>query len=169
MSQIFMVPGTYDENLAHVETGDVASRNYAEGEFLTWKGVLHSAKTAISTGETFVEGTNVQDESDGGLANALNSNSNRITVVQPTVINSEYRASYPDGFDKNNTAMIGYGYKCDNGGTWEWRMGGDEPWTNRAFITLFDSYIRVSLGGAGGGYTAPFIILYRMDYGIIQW
>ena len=72
MSQIFMVPGTYDENLAHVETGDVASRNYAEGEFLTWKGVLHSAKTAISMGETFVEDTNVQDESDGGLAEALN-------------------------------------------------------------------------------------------------
>lgn len=73
MSQIFMVPGTYDENLAHVEPGDVASRNYAAGEFLTWKGVLHSAKTAISTGETFVEDTNVQDESDGGLAKALSS------------------------------------------------------------------------------------------------
>lgn len=99
MSQIFMAPGTYDENLAHVETGDVASRNYAAGEFLTWKGVLHSAKTAISTGETFVEDTNVQDESDGGLANALISKmfcvpdlANKIDITSDATSSAGYEA-----------------------------------------------------------------------------
>lgn len=46
--------------LATVETGTTASRNYAEGEYFCWNGLLYRAKTAISSGASFTPGTNCE-------------------------------------------------------------------------------------------------------------
>ena len=46
--------------LAVVETGSTASRDYLPGERFTWNGILYRAKTAISSGATFTPGTNCE-------------------------------------------------------------------------------------------------------------
>lgn len=46
--------------IAYVETGTTASRAYAVGEYFCWGGLLHRAKTAISSGDSFIVGTNCE-------------------------------------------------------------------------------------------------------------
>lgn len=56
--------------LAYVETGTTASRNYSVGEYFCWNGLLYRAKTAISSGGTITPGKNCEQVTGGGL-NAL--------------------------------------------------------------------------------------------------
>lgn len=56
-----------------VETGATASQNIGAGKFFVWRNKLKQAKSAISSGDTFTEGTNMEAVAEGAL-NALNSN-----------------------------------------------------------------------------------------------
>lgn len=56
-----------EQQLAYVETGATASRNYAVGEYFCWNGLLYRAKTAISNGAAFTVGTNCEAMTSGGL------------------------------------------------------------------------------------------------------
>ena len=51
--------------IAYIETGTTASRNYALGEYLCWNGLLYRARTAISSGDAFTVGTNIADTVNG--------------------------------------------------------------------------------------------------------
>ena len=44
--------------IADVNHGDTAERNYANGDMFTWNDMLYEATTAITLGDTLVEGTN---------------------------------------------------------------------------------------------------------------
>lgn len=66
--------GTYDlkdknaatqAQLAYVETGTTASRNYVMGEYFCLSGVLYRATEAISSGGTFTPGTNCESTAVG--------------------------------------------------------------------------------------------------------
>lgn len=45
-----------EQQLAYVESGTTASKNYAEAELFCWKGLLYKAKSAISSGATLDAG-----------------------------------------------------------------------------------------------------------------
>lgn len=47
-----------EQQLAVVETGSTASRSYTVGQYFCWNGLLYRAKTAISSGASFTDGTN---------------------------------------------------------------------------------------------------------------
>ena len=67
-----------DQNMAYVESGNTASRTYAAGDFISWKGTLYTASTAIPATTAFAVGTNLAAVVDGNNAlcgglNSLNS------------------------------------------------------------------------------------------------
>ena len=63
--------GGGDDNLAYVEDGSTASRNYNAGDYIIWQGTAYQASTAIGSGTTLAVGTNLTAIT-GGVANALN-------------------------------------------------------------------------------------------------
>ena len=63
--------GGGDDNLAYVEDGSTASRNYSAGDYIIWQGTAYQASTAIGSGTTLAVGTNLTAIT-GGVANALN-------------------------------------------------------------------------------------------------
>ena len=65
------IDGNLKSNLAWVEDGDTAVNSIASGDFVSWKGVLCTASSAITAGDT-LSSTNLTEVSHGGL-NALNS------------------------------------------------------------------------------------------------
>ena len=73
--------------LALVEDGDTASQNIASGKYVSWKGNMCQASSAISSGDT-LSSSNLTAV-DGGALNALNGNcakkSDHITVIQTQV------------------------------------------------------------------------------------
>ena len=75
MSDLANVEDQVNQNIAYVENGNTASRSYAQGEYLTWKGMLYTAKENIPQDTAFATGAsgNLSDVSGGGL-NALNDN-----------------------------------------------------------------------------------------------
>lgn len=64
-----------DQNMAYVESGNTASRTYAKGDFISWKGTLYTASTAIPATTAFAVGTNLAAVVDGNnaLCGGLNS------------------------------------------------------------------------------------------------
>ena len=70
--------------LAYVETGTTASRNYAIGEYLCWNGLLYRAKTAISSGAAFTVGTNIADTVNG----ATNEMILQVQTIPQTVLDA---------------------------------------------------------------------------------
>lgn len=54
-----------EQELAYVETGTTASRNYAAGDYFCRNGLLHRAKTAIAIGASFTVGTNCESTTVG--------------------------------------------------------------------------------------------------------
>ena len=77
--------GGGDDNLAYVEDGSTASRNYSAGDYIIWQGTAYQASTAIGSGTTLAVGTNLTAIT-GGVANALNTSlnmdvSNTITTI----------------------------------------------------------------------------------------
>ena len=56
-----------NRNMAYVESGNTASRTYAAGDYISWKGTLYRASTAIPSGSTFSVGGNLTAASSGGL------------------------------------------------------------------------------------------------------
>ena len=63
--------GGGDDNLAYVEDGSTASRNYSAGDYIIWQGTAYQASTAIGSGTNLAVGTNLT-AIPGGVANALN-------------------------------------------------------------------------------------------------
>ena len=63
--------GGGDDNLAYVEDGSTASRNYNAGDYIIWQGTAYQASTAIASGSSLSVGTNLTTI-PGGVANALN-------------------------------------------------------------------------------------------------
>ena len=63
--------GGGDDNLAYVEDGSTASRNYTAGDYIIWQGTAYQASTAIGSGTSLAVGTNLT-AIPGGVANALN-------------------------------------------------------------------------------------------------
>ena len=64
---------TVNGNLAPAEDGSTASANYAIGEHLTRNDVLYKAKTAITAGDSFTVGTNIEPAKVGTEISQLNS------------------------------------------------------------------------------------------------
>lgn len=62
-----------EQQLAYVETGTTASRNYTAGEYICWNGLLYTADTAIASGATsYTSGGNKNlTECVGGGFNSL--------------------------------------------------------------------------------------------------
>jgi hypothetical protein len=58
-----------DQNMAYVESGNTASRTYAAGDYISWKGTLYTANGTISSGQSFSTGSggNLSLVDDGGL------------------------------------------------------------------------------------------------------
>lgn len=107
-----------------VETGATASQNIGAGKFFVWRNKLKQAKSAISSGDTFTEGTNMEAVAEGAL-NELNDSllgviantRYKMTTVQNVsaigVVVSEFGSSpYPRLFicsakDANSSNMHG--------------------------------------------------------------
>lgn len=53
--------------MAYVESGNTASRTYVAGDFISWKGTLYTARTAIPLGDSFAVDTNLSAVTSGGL------------------------------------------------------------------------------------------------------
>ena len=86
-----------DQNMAYVESGNTATRNYSGGEFISWKGTLYTANGTISSGQSFSTGaggnlTLVAGNSalGGGLNSLKNSSTWKLLGT----------ATKPDGSDK---------------------------------------------------------------------
>lgn len=54
-----------DQNMAYVESGNTASRTYAAGAYISWKGTLYTASASIPLGDPFAIGTNLSAVVDG--------------------------------------------------------------------------------------------------------
>lgn len=55
------------EIFGNVETGTTASQAYAEGDTFIYDGKLYKAITAIAQGDTFTEGTNIEEITVAGV------------------------------------------------------------------------------------------------------
>lgn len=154
-----------ESNMGIVETGDTCTHTggIAAGQYVIWKGALYTADAAISVGETFASSggsKNLTACDDGGL-NALNSN-NTIAYVKFTATGSGMHISYPNGFNKNNISVIGYGvYDYFGEGTKHWRIG-EAPYSDRFFIKPKDEYIELIYTALENG-TQCFILFYKLD------
>jgi hypothetical protein len=58
--------------VAIIQRTDTATQNIAEGDLVLWKGVLHKASSAITSGDTLSE-TNLTEVTGGGLNNLMSS------------------------------------------------------------------------------------------------
>ena len=67
-------------NIAFVEEGSTASRNYNDKDYIIWKGTAVKASTAIGSGTTLAEGTNLSPV-PGGVANDLNASLKTETLL----------------------------------------------------------------------------------------
>jgi hypothetical protein len=77
--------------MAYVESGNTASRTYAAGDFISWKGTLYKASTAIPATTAFAVGSNLTAVVDGGLNNlnsSLSASISNITEVKTTLTSS---------------------------------------------------------------------------------
>lgn len=93
--------------LAYVETGTTASRNYSAGQYICWNGLLCTANQAISSGTTLSAGTggNLTECVGGGL------NSNSILRTAIPLYNASNLFTLARGFG------IAYIYGGNNGTT----------------------------------------------------
>ena len=58
-------PFATEQQIAYVETGSTASRNYAVGDYFCWQGMLYLVTAAISSGAAFTVGTNCTAQTVG--------------------------------------------------------------------------------------------------------
>ena len=95
--------GGGDDNLAYVEDGSTASRNYNAGDYIIWQGTAYQASTAIGSGTTLAVGTNLTAIT-GGVANALNASLKGVWVQGTISSDGTWTtiANYPSGFTKDN-------------------------------------------------------------------
>lgn len=82
-----------EQQLAYVESGTTASRDYVGGKYFCWNGLLYRAKTAISIGGTFTPGTNCEQVTSGGFNELLT----KATVVSGTTGASSETITIPTG------------------------------------------------------------------------
>ena len=75
--------GGGDDNLAYVEDGSTASRNYNAGDYIIWQGTAYQASTAIGSGTTLAVGTNLTAIT-GGVANDITT-----TTIIPYVVETD--------------------------------------------------------------------------------
>lgn len=79
-----------DQHMAYVESGNAASRIYTAGAFISWKGTLYKANTAIPQGTAFSAGSggNLSSivDGSGNPCGGLNALSN-YTVIEPSGVN----------------------------------------------------------------------------------
>lgn len=59
----------FGDMLGPVEYGNAASQAYSTGKIFVWRGYLYKAKTSISSGATFTEGTNCEKTTIAALMN----------------------------------------------------------------------------------------------------
>lgn len=87
LNQLETTTAQLDQNMAYIESGNTASRTYAAGEFISWKGILYKATTAIPASTAFAIGTNLALPS-GGLGNDLKGTIDSVRSSIPSVVNS---------------------------------------------------------------------------------
>lgn len=64
--------GVNRNDVAYVETGTTASRNYAVGQLVYVSGAMYRVKSAIQSGQTFTVGTNIEATTIGGEIQRIN-------------------------------------------------------------------------------------------------
>lgn len=166
-----------ETELAYVESGSTATRNYTEGQYFTMGGVLHQATTAIASGASFNSGSggNCVAVSGGGL-NDLMSAININTVV---IVGGDWTAC-PQNHTRwykyeGNIAGVSlpnpYVFVCvtkasNNRGiavAYRWSDGANTVWTNRLHDT-WKGWIQVSSAVNYATHTAT----GTASYGIIN-
>lgn len=84
-----------EQQLAYVETGTTASRNYAAGEYICWNGLTYTANQAISSGTTLSAATNGNlTECVGGGFNSLSNVVNANVTFSNNVTGYTYQNEY---------------------------------------------------------------------------
>ena len=78
------------QGFAPIETGATAANAYAAGDLLVWGGVLYKAKTAITAGDSFTVGTNIETTT---VADKLNNIDTEITTDTDTTISGLLKGS----------------------------------------------------------------------------
>ena len=91
-----------DHNMAYVESGNTASRTYIAGQYISWKGTLYKASTAIPATTIFAVGTNLTAVNEGGI-NALNIKINSFNGLTPNIPRN-------NSLDANNCLSTGIYY-----------------------------------------------------------
>lgn len=64
--------GVNRNDVAYVETGTTASRNYSVGQLVYVSGAMYRVKSAIQSGQTFTVGTNIEATTIGGEIQRIN-------------------------------------------------------------------------------------------------
>lgn len=101
--------GGGDDNLAYVEDGSTASRNYNDGDYIIWNGLLYTADGAIASGATLAIGTNLTAVT-GGAANALKETLTTSDITSQCNINAGLNVHvYKSG------KIIQMTFACDSG------------------------------------------------------
>ena len=80
--------GGGDDNLAYVEDGSTAGRNYSAGDYIIWQGTAYKASTAIGSGTSLAVGTNLTAIT-GGVANALNASLRNVELLATSTTQGE--------------------------------------------------------------------------------
>ena len=84
-----------EQQLAYVETGTTASRNYSAGQYISLNGLLYTANQAISSGTTLSVATNGNlTECVGGGFNSLSNVANANVTFSNNVTGYTYQNEY---------------------------------------------------------------------------
>ena len=77
-------PDAVNQNIGYVENGSTASRNYNDGDFIIWNGLVYIADGPIASGASLAVGTNLTAV-PGGAANALMETLSPSNYITPTL------------------------------------------------------------------------------------
>jgi hypothetical protein len=126
--------GVNRNDVAYVETGTTASRNYSIGQLVYVSGAMYRVKSAIQSGQTFTVGTNIEATTIGGEIQRINNDliysTNEINTGKVWIDgNSIYRKvitnlalpnnttqQYDTGLTGNNNVISVSGYMRDTNG-----------------------------------------------------
>ena len=83
LTQLETETAQLDQNIAYVESDNTASRTYAAGQFISWKGTLYTASASIPLGTAFAVGTNLAAVVDGNgdLCGGLNKINSKVASI----------------------------------------------------------------------------------------
>lgn len=110
--------------LAYVETGTTASRNYSTGVYVCWNGLLYTANQAISSGTTLSAGTGGNlTECVGGAPNHISGtilSGMKISTFTGTLDRTSATNVYNTGITWTNYAMLSFSMFGATPGGYPW-------------------------------------------------